>query len=161
MVFFHISISQSLTKRFHETILMLKQEIKTDIPIHVMGEELTDKSTLRLNTAFTCKRLLRLNTAFTCKRLASKLCCLFRQDRKYYTECAIVREMKARKVKAQRPRRRGHQTVAAEIYTRRGYELDERSKVLFIKKNIESPIDKYYLQITDHFLEAFSAIRIR
>ncbi|KAL3068341.1 hypothetical protein niasHT_030632 [Heterodera trifolii] len=108
------------------------------------GEELTDKTMLHLNTEFTWKRqkfkvMLPLPSKPQEKE-AEATCNTVQQDRKYYTECAIVRIMKSRKVMK-------HSALVEEVIKQS--QLRFVPDVQFIKKNIESLIDKYYLQRTD------------
>uniref|UniRef100_A0A914HEE8 Cullin family profile domain-containing protein n=1 Tax=Globodera rostochiensis TaxID=31243 RepID=A0A914HEE8_GLORO len=107
-------------------------------------DEMTDKSTLRLNTAFTWKRLaFKVMLPLPSKpqeKETEATCNTVQQDRKYYTECAIVRVMKARKVMK-------HSALVEEVIKQSQPRFIP--DVQFIKKNIESLIDKYYLQRTD------------
>lgn len=106
-------------------------------------EPLQEASVLTLNRSFTSRRL-RFKIVTTAlkpreEKEVDATCNTLQQDRKYYMECTIVRIMKARKVMK-------HSTLIEEVIKQTSSRFVP--DVSFIKKNVESLIEKLYMSRT-------------
>jgi len=111
-------------------------------------QSLVESSILNLNKSFTTKRLrLKIGAPISKpkeEKETDSTCNTLQQDRKYYMECTIVRIMKARKMIK-------HAALVDEVITQTSNRF--LPDVAFIKKALESLIEKLYIQRTDELDE--------